>query len=270
VKTGQRWCCVCAYDGGSFSGWQSQPGGNAIQDVIEARLEAVFKKQIRIHGSGRTDAGVHARGQVFHFDADWRHDPAKLRLALRLGLPRAIQIRSIAQVGAGFHARFDVSGKRYRYRLYLGDADPFMRPYVWVYERPLDLTAMAAAAGILQGKHDFAAFSALNGKPKDDTVRDLQVLRLLRRGRLLTIEAEADGFLYKMVRSLVGALVSVGEGKLTHQEIVDLLAGGRRPAAVFTAPPEGLFLERVFYPVGAKKKRTRKDALEIQLKEAGD
>ncbi|WP_404420411.1 tRNA pseudouridine(38-40) synthase TruA [Nibricoccus sp. IMCC34717] len=270
MSAGQRWCCVCAYDGGPFSGWQSQPGGNAIQDVLERRLAAVFKKQIRIHGSGRTDSGVHARGQVFHFDAAWPHGPDKLRLALRIGLPREIQIRSIARVGAGFHARFDVSGKRYRYHLHLGDADPFTRPYAWVYERPLDLEAMAAAARLLQGRHDFAPFSALNGKPKADTVRDLRVLRLLKRGRRLVIEAEADGFLYKMVRSLVGALVSVGEGKLALAEIEALLAGGRRPAAVFTAPPEGLFLERVYYPVGAKKKRTRKDALENQQEQESD
>ncbi|MDX2187396.1 MAG: tRNA pseudouridine(38-40) synthase TruA [Opitutaceae bacterium] len=259
----RRWCCVCAYDGGPFNGWQSQPGGNAIQDVIERRLEQVFKKQIRISGSGRTDAGVHARGQVFHFDAAWRHDPDKLRLALRMGLPAAIQIISIEPVGAGFHARFAVSGKRYRYRMHLGDADPFTRPFAWVYERPLDLSVMRKAARLLEGRHDFASFSALNGPQKDDTVRHLRRLRLIENGRFLIVEAEADGFLYKMVRSLVGALVAAGEGKVNLETLAAMLRGARRPAAVFSAPAHGLFLERVFYERGAKKRRAQVSAPEI-------
>ena len=242
-----RWLALCAYDGGPFSGWQSQAGGNAIQDVIEARLAAVFKTPVRIHGSGRTDAGVHARGQVFHFDADWAHGSARLLAALRAELPPALQIRSVRRVAPDFPARFSVRAKRYIYHVHLGDADPFSRPYCWAVFRPLDLAAMRAAAEILRGRHDFRAFTALNGPAREDTVRELTRLEVLRRGRRLRIVAEAPGFLYKMVRSLAGVLVAVGEGRLTPAAVGAMLASGQRTPAVQTAPPQGLFLERVWY-----------------------
>lgn len=243
----QRWRCTCAYDGGALAGWQSQPGGQSVQDLIEARLAVVIGRPVRIHGSGRTDAGVHAVAQVFHFDAAWRHGPAKLLAALRTGLPPAIQVKSARPVRADFHARFSAKGKRYEYRLYLGDADPFERPYSWSVFRPLDLDAMAAAAAVLRGRHDFRAFAAENGTERESTVRDLRRLEIRRRGRRVRIIAEADGFLYKMVRSLVGVLVSVGEGRLSLAEVKALLAGARRTPAVHTAPPQGLFLVKVFY-----------------------
>jgi tRNA pseudouridine38-40 synthase len=243
----RRWKCVCAYDGGAFAGWQSQAGGRAIQDVIEARLAEIFKRPIRIHGSGRTDAGVHARAQVFHFDAAWRHDSTRLLAALRHRLPAQIQIKSLRAVAADFHSRFQATGKRYTYHLQLGDADPFTWPFCWPVFRPLDISAMQAAAAVLRGRHDFRAFTALNGQPNDDTVRDLRRFDLARRGKRVRIVAEADGFLYKMVRSLVGVLVAVGEGKLTPAQVRAILASRTRTAAVLTAPPQGLFLEKVFY-----------------------
>ena len=243
----QRWKCVCAYDGSAFAGWQSQKGGTAIQDVLEARLAVVLGAPLRIHASGRTDAGVHALAQVFHFDADWRHGPDKLKAALRSGLPAGLQISRIAPAPADFHARFSAKGKIYTYHLYLGDADPFTRPYVWAIERPLDVAAMKSAAEVLRGKHDFRAFSALNGPPKEDTVRDLRRLELTKQGRRIRIHAEADGFMYKMVRSLVGAIVAVGEGKATPASLGELLASGKRSPLVHTAPPQGLFLTKVLY-----------------------
>lgn len=243
-----RWKCVCAYDGTDFSGWQSQTAGGAIQDVIEARLSKILGVPVRIHSSGRTDAGVHARGQVFHFDAAWRHGSAKFLTAIASGLPETIQLRTLRAVDAGFHARFSAKGKIYSYRMSLGDADPFTRPYVWRWMRPLDTDLMArAAAEVLCGQHDFKAFSAFNGTERDDTVRNLQRLDVIRRGRQLRIVAEADGFLYKMVRSLVGALVAVGEGKLTVAQLREIRDSRERTAAVHTAPPQGLFLERVIY-----------------------
>lgn len=243
----RRWRCVCAYDGGALAGWQSQPGGQAVQDLIEARLAAVFGRPVRIHGSGRTDAGVHAVGQVFHFDATWRHGADKLLAALRAGLPPSIQVKAARPVRSDFHARFSAKGKRYEYRLHLGDADPFERPYSWSVFRPLDLAAMTAAAAVLCGRHDFRAFAAENGTERESTVRDLRRLEIRRRGRRVRIVAEADGFLYKMVRSLVGVLVAVGEGRLAVAEVKKLLAAGRRTPAVHTAPPQGLFLVKVFY-----------------------
>ena len=243
----RRWKCICAYDGTAFAGWQSQAGGRAVQDVIEARLAVIFGTPMRIHGSGRTDAGVHALGQVFHFDAEWRHGAEKLLAAFWVGLPAAIQVSSVRAVAADFHARFAATRKRYEYRLHLGDADPFTRPFCWAKRQPLDLAAMAAAADVLRGRHDFRAFTALNGPEREDTMRDLGVLRVTRRGRVIRVVAEAEGFLYKMMRSLVGALVAVGEGKLTPAQVREILASRRRTALVKTAPPQGLFLMKVFY-----------------------
>ncbi len=246
----KRWKCVCAYDGAGFSGWQSQPRGDSVQDAIEGRLADVLGVPTRTHASGRTDAGVHASGQVFHFDADWTHGDAKLAAALRHRLPRAIQIISVRAAPSDFHARFSAKSKVYAYHIRLGDADPFTRPYVWAILKPLDVEAMTRAAAILQGRHDFKAFAALNGSEpgeKAGTVRDLIRLELSSGGRNLRVTAEADGFLYKMVRSLVGALVAVGEGKLSLGEIRSFLESGVRTAQIHTAPPQGLFLRRVRY-----------------------
>lgn len=242
-----RWKCVCAYDGTAFQGWQSQVGGTGIQDVIEARLHQILGTDVRIHGSGRTDAGVHAHEQVFHFDAAWRHGPDKLLAALRVGLPPTIQVKKASRVAADFHARFSVRRKRYVYHLHLGDPDPFTRPYCWAIFHPLDLTAMRAAAAVLVGTHDFTAFTAENGSEREDSIRTLQRLDIVKHGRRVQIVAEADGFLYKMVRSLAGVLVSVGAGRLSAAEVAQLLASKRRTPAVQTAPPQGLFLAKVDY-----------------------
>jgi tRNA pseudouridine38-40 synthase len=246
----KRWRCVCAYDGSGFSGWQSQPKGTAVQDVIESRLADVLGGPTRIHGSGRTDSGVHANGQVFHFDAVWPHGPEKLASALKHRLSKAIQIVSVRRASPEFHARFSATGKIYSYNIHLGDADPFTRPYCWPILKPLDTGAIFAAAGVLEGKHDFKAFSALNGREPDEasgTVRDLRRFKVTVRGSRIRIEAEADGFLYKMVRSLVGAVVAAGEGKLTIAEIRSIRASGVRTARIQTAPAQGLFLQKVLY-----------------------
>jgi tRNA pseudouridine38-40 synthase len=246
----KRWKCVCAYDGGGFTGWQSQPKGDSVQDAVEARLASVLGVPTRTHASGRTDAGVHASGQVFHFDAEWTHGPEKLAAALRHRLPRAIQIVSVREASAAFHARFSATGKVYEYRIHMGDTDPFTRPYSWAVLKPLDLAAMRKSAAVLQGRHDFRAFSAINGAEPGDrsgTIRNLRRLEVLARGRSLRVVAEADGFLYKMVRSLVGALVAAGEGKLTPAQIRALLGSRVRTAQILTAPPHGLFLRRVRY-----------------------
>jgi tRNA pseudouridine38-40 synthase len=246
----RRWKCTCAYDGAGFSGWQSQPKGDSVQDAVERRLAEVLGVATRTHASGRTDSGVHAIGQVFHFDAKWAHGPEKLAAALRHKLPSSIQIVSVRQAPATFHARFDAKSKVYEYRLHLGDADPFTRPYAWTLLRPVNLAAMRKAAALLEGRHDFRAYSAYNGAEpgeKSGTVRNLRRLRVVARGRNIRVVAEADGFLYKMVRSLVGALVAVGEGKLTLEEIASHLKSGIRTPAVHTAPPQGLLLCRVRY-----------------------
>ena len=242
-----RWKCVCAYDGTTFNGFQSQEGGNTIQDLVERQLSKIFGGKIRIHGSGRTDSGVHALAQVFHFDAAWKHGAEKLRVALQTGLPRSIQLKSLRKVSAKFHARFDAKGKVYRYHIYLGMADPFTTTWGWSVNRELDWKAVEAAAAKLRGKHDFWAFSGENDRTYETTVRDLRRVEIRRRGRNVTFTFEADGFLYKMVRSLAGALVNVGLGKLTPAEVAELLKTRRRIPTVQTAPAQGLFLVKVIY-----------------------
>ena len=247
LKTSQRWKCIVAYDGTTFHGWQSQEGGNTVQDLIEKQLLKVTGQKIRIEGSGRTDSGVHAHAQVFHFDAEWKHGAEKLRVALQTGLPRSIRLKSMKPVSPKFHARFDAKGKVYRYEIYLGEADPFMAAYCWSFRRELDWKAMLAAAKMLRGKQDFWAFSGENDRTYETTVRDLRRVDLVRRGRKISFTFEADGFLYKMVRSLTGALINVGLGKLTPAEIGVLIKTRRRISTVVTAPPQGLFMVKVIY-----------------------
>ncbi|MFZ5493853.1 MAG: tRNA pseudouridine(38-40) synthase TruA [Verrucomicrobiota bacterium] len=243
----QRWKCIVAYDGTSFNGWQSQEGGNTVQDRIEARLKAIFGHVVRIHGSGRTDSGVHAHAQVFHFDAPWRHGADKLRKAMQTGLPRSILLKTVCAARPDFHARFSARGKIYRYHVHLGGADPFEVNYCWSLGRDLDWRAVQATAKLLRGQHDFWAFSGENDRTYETTVRHLRRLDVRRRGKRVTFTFEADGFLYKMARSLAGALVSVGLGKLAPADVAALLRTRRRIAEVVTAPPQGLFLVRVIY-----------------------
>lgn len=245
-----RWKCTVAYDGTTFAGWQIQPNAETVQAVIERRLAEVLKVQTDITGSGRTDAGVHARGQVFHFDARWPHDPEKLLTAMRIGLPPTIQIKTARRVAPTFHARFSAKGKIYHYNVcHGGYADPFTQAYTWSMARKLDVAAMREAAKVLTGTHDFRAFSAIAGSgiEKEDTVRTVRRLDITERGDRLRIDAEGNGFLYKMVRSLSGALVDVGLGRRTPEDMEKILASKVRTERVFTAPPQGLCLIKVFY-----------------------
>lgn len=242
-----RWRAVCAYDGGRWHGWQSQTNAVAVQDVIEAALARILHANIRIHGSGRTDTGVHALAQVFHFDAIWSHGPDRLATALATRLPAGLQIKSLRPAPPDFHARYDATGKRYHYRIFLGRADPFEAAWCWSVPEPLDFAAMQAAARQLQGRHDFAAYCAWGYEERETTVRTLRRLEIKRRGPRVRVLLEADGFLYKMARSLVGTLVNVGLGRMSVDAAGALLHSRQRVPAVKTAPAQGLFLERVFY-----------------------
>lgn len=244
-----RWKCKVAYDGTAFNGWQSQPGGNTIQDLIEARLSVLLDAPVRIYGSGRTDSGVHARGQVFHFDGDWPADSDALLRALKTGYPKTIQVYEAGQVEDRFHARFSAIGKQYVYQIFEGDASPFETRYFWsMGRRRLKMDLMQRAAEILCGKHDFTAFTAnAHDDRPEDSVRDLRRLEVVRDGSYWKIVTEADGYLYRMVRSLAGCLVEVGLGKLPVGEVETMLKTGERGEKVQTAPPHGLFLEKVFY-----------------------
>jgi tRNA pseudouridine38-40 synthase len=244
-----RWKCTCAYDGTNFDGWQRQTDGNAVQNYLEAALSRIFNNQTLTHGSGRTDAGVHARGQCFHFDAQWSHDSGKLIRALHSILPTSIRIHSARRVGDSFHARHSAVGKRYIYHYYLGRADPLQERYLWACRSvPLDVEAMCEAASHLTGTHDFTAFGATHGKDNDpNPVKTIHRLDLKQRGKRITLTTEGSGYLYRMVRSFAGGLYSVGRGRLTPGEVKEILESKVRTHRIVTAPAKGLCLKKVFY-----------------------
>ena len=244
----QRYRMVVAYDGTAYAGWQVQPAGRTIQGELEKALHQLTRAAVRVQCSGRTDAGVHAAGQVVHFDLPRPIIPAKLLLGLNALLDDDIRVLSLRRARADFHARFSATGKEYRYFIW-NDAvlPPPLRAYRWLVRQPLDVAAMQRAAAALVGRQNFAAFTANPNREVDGTVRHLRDLRVTRRGREVVLRVRGDGFLYKMVRSLAGYLVRVGAGELPPESAVVILASKRRTADVPTAPPQGLFLWRVYY-----------------------
>lgn len=247
--TEMRWKCTVAYDGTDFLGWQTQPGGDTVQALIEQRVAALFGQPVTIFGAGRTDAGVHARGQVFHFDADWQHGPEKLLRAMRPGLPETIQVYAAAPVADDFHARFSATRKVYSYQFMEGRASPFDYRYCWSLESyRLDIDAMTRAAAFLLGTHDFAAFAANPAEDRlGDTIRTLYELGIARAGPRVSLRVVGNGFLYKMVRSLAGCLFDVGRGALSPDAIPSILAARKRTHIVRSAPAQGLCLDSVAY-----------------------
>ncbi|MCS7048493.1 MAG: tRNA pseudouridine(38-40) synthase TruA [Verrucomicrobiae bacterium] len=247
-SAGTWWKLVVAYDGTAYGGWQRQPNAITIQEVLERVLARVTGQQVTVHGSGRTDAGVHARGQVASCECATRLRPMELQRALNANLPADVRVLRVTRARPGFHARFDAVAKEYRYQLDLGPvADPFLRRYAWHHPQRLNLRAMRRAARWLRGRHDFTALSATGDGEEKNCVRRIMRLTIRQEGQLVTIGVRADGFLYKMVRTLVGALVKVGEGKLTPEELRELVRQRRRVPLLETAPAHGLFLWRVWY-----------------------
>ena len=238
---------LVAYDGSKFFGWQRQDGFESVQQTIEEALYGLVGERVVVHGSGRTDTGVHALGQVAHFHADTALDDDRLRHALNAHLPESIRVRRAETCRPDFHARFDAIGKRY---LYLVATSRFQPPFArelahWTHD-PLDLAAMRAAARLLHGRHDFRAFGN-TGSPRQTTVRTLRGLRILAHQRGFAVLAEADGFLYNMVRTLVGTLIDVGRGRFPPEQVRTALETGERTLAGPTAPACGLYLLRVRY-----------------------
>ncbi len=237
-----------AYDGTAYGGWQLQPNATTVQQQIEEALVKIAGRHVRVHGSGRTDAGVHARAQVANCSFATKLTIAVLLNALNANLPKDMRIARVEEADAKFQARFSAKGKEYRYQIDCGEvADPFLRVYAWHHPRALNVTAMQRAARSLKGRHDFSALSANPQRSIETPVRTISKLSIAKRGNLLTISVRADGFLYKMVRSIVGALVKVGEGRLTVEQLRELMRGKKRTALVETAPAHGLFLWKVFY-----------------------
>jgi tRNA pseudouridine38-40 synthase len=235
------------YDGSGFCGWQSQAGGGSIQDALETALSAVADAPIRVACAGRTDAGVHALAQVVHFDTDAvRPDSAWVR-GVNAHLQASVAVRWAKTVSAEFHARFSARGRRYRYLLLnRGERPGLMAGRVGWFHRPLDVGAMAEAAGLLLGEHDFSAFRAAECQAKSP-VKTLRRAEVQRHGDLLVFDFEASAFLHHMVRNLVGALVYVGKGAHPPAWVGELLTGRDRARAAPTFEACGLYFVSVDY-----------------------
>jgi tRNA pseudouridine38-40 synthase len=243
---------ILAYDGTAYQGWQIQKIGTGVQQKLEEALARIFPSRPRVHGSSRTDTGVHALGMVAHFEVSQAECPMaarKLLLALNAWLPEDIRILSVARAPAAFHARFSATAKQYRYSIYNHAAmNPLLRHTTWHVPRKLHLDLMRKAAKHFVGRHDFASFTANPGYTRKTTIRNITSCTVNRRGPLITVTIEGDGFLYKMCRGIVGTIVQAGLTKFSVQEIPRMLAQKDRRAAGMTAPAHGLVLWKVFYP----------------------
>ena len=235
------------YDGTNYSGWQLQSGQDSIQASLEAALERIFSTPIRVRGSGRTDAGVHARGQVAAFTLPRPFDSAELQRALNAILPNDIVILKAEEADYSFDPRRHAIARVYEYRI-LNQPLPsaFERRYAWLVREPLDLDGMNVAARIFIGEHDFAGFRTLGTEVKS-TVRRVHASEWRRDGKHLTYRVEATSFLRHMVRTMVSAMVEVGRGKIESGFVAELLQRRARSMAPAAAPPHGLFLVEVRY-----------------------
>lgn len=235
------------YDGTEYFGWQMQASHITVQQVLQEALSIVCNHPVVLHGSGRTDTGVHALGQVAHFKTSSRIDMPQLHKGLNSLLPDDVVVREAVEAHPDFHARFDATARTYWYFI-LNETVPsvFYRRYAWHVRKPLDIEAMRDAAALLVGMHDYSSFQA---REREDAcmVREVKRVRLKRVGPLLLFEIQASSFLRHMVRGIVGTLVETGLGKLSVAGMQDILMARDRSQAGPTAPSQGLFLKEVRY-----------------------
>lgn len=235
------------YDGTAYAGWQLQPNGLSVQEVVEGALARVLGEKVRLTSSGRTDAGVHARGMVAHFETQKVLPLAAYREGVNRHLPHDIAVKEAQEAPAGFHARFSARGKWYRYQISASSArSPLLARFSWHVRGELDLAAMREAATFFAGRHDFAAFRGAGCEART-TEREIFSVEVEQEGELLAIDVKGEGFLRNMVRVMVGTLVEVGLGRRSPSDIPHLLREGSRPLAGRTAPPQGLCLMEVWY-----------------------
>ena len=240
--------CIIAYDGTDFQGYQSQPGKRTVQGEFEKVLRKIHKgREVAIHASGRTDAGVHAMGQVLHFDTDINMDERWWVYALNSLLPEDISVREASWVDKDFHARFSCKGKEYRYRVDRNKIkNPFLRNYAYHFTYPLNMDDMKMAMEYLCGTHDFTSFCSAKTEVQDK-VRTIHSFEVEEKGEELVFRITGNGFLYNMVRILVGTVLEVGAGKRKAEEIPAILEAKDRTLAGKTVPGHGLYLWEVFY-----------------------
>ena len=239
---------VVAYDGTAYCGWQVQPNGITVQQVLNETLSELFQQPISVVGASRTDAGVHALGNVCAFDVDTRMPGEKIAYALNQRLPEDIVIQESAEVDADFHPRFSKSDKTYEYRiLNRRFADPTLRHNTYFFHHKLDVDRMQQAANVLIGEHDFTSFASVHSQTNTfvRTIYDLTVTRDAQD--IITIRVRGNGFLYNMVRIIAGTLFDVGRGKIPAENVALALSSGDRELLGVTAPAKGLTLESVEY-----------------------
>jgi tRNA pseudouridine38-40 synthase len=249
LKSSHRVALVIQYLGTHFHGWQRQAGQRTVQEEIEKALFSILHRPVTLHGAGRTDAGVHAAAQVAHFEAASSIPAEKWAKVLNTQLPKDILVLASSQVNSRWHARFSASWRRYRYSIYT-DHQPnlFVKPFAWhYYHAPLDSTQIQAALEPLIGKHDLTAFHRSKSGRSHSWV-EVQSAKCDRQGPFIHIEIQANGFLYGMVRLLVGLLVQVGKGDTSPEEFTQLWVNQRRDQVKYSAPACGLCLLRVGYP----------------------
>ncbi|HWE40855.1 MAG TPA: tRNA pseudouridine(38-40) synthase TruA [Isosphaeraceae bacterium] len=236
-----------SYDGTDFFGWQRQTEKRTVQEVVEEAIGQLTGTVPDVTASGRTDAGVHALGQVVHFLTTSRHGPEVFVKALNALLPSDVRVLGAREMAQTFHATLDAKAKLYRYVIDNGPtADPFQRRYSWHLYRPLDVAAMHCAAQVLKGRHDFHSFET-HWPNRMSSVRTITHIAACRMGNFVWLDVEADGFLYNMVRAIAGTLSLVGTGRWPESRVAGALAAEDRAEAGPTAPPCGLFLVRVRY-----------------------
>jgi tRNA pseudouridine38-40 synthase len=245
----QRLRLILAYDGARFAGWQSQSHRNTIQDHLERAFKRITGTPVRIHGAGRTDAGVHALAQCAHVDLPNAQLPAaRWVAALNASLPPTIRALRCRYISKDFHARLSAKAKIYRYKIWSASVlPPLEYGRAWHIARPIDLKILTKEAKAFVGTHDFAGFAASRGKSENNTIRTIHSVRIRRSGSCVTIEFDGNGFLYKMVRLIVGSLVRCATGKMQIEDVVHQLNSGQPDHARLVAPAEGLFLVRVRY-----------------------
>ncbi len=258
-KSIMRFKMIIAYDGTDFQGWQSQPNGKAVQDAIEESLRKVFKEPIRLHGASRTDSGVHAQGQVGHFDAQWKYSCKKLQNALQTHLPKTILICSLSKASKDFHARFCAQAKRYIYKIKCAPATPFENRYFWSIRHPIDIKLLKDSLKSFEGRHDFSALAG-NVLKEETQQKTLFKCSASIRQKNITIVLIGSGFLYKMARSIVGTAIEVARGKLPLMRLKQIFKSKKRTHEIVTAPACGLYLEKVFYKPFLRKKRKKTDS----------
>jgi tRNA pseudouridine38-40 synthase len=243
----KRFKCIVSYDGSNYIGWQSQNKNNSIQEIIEGVIKRVSNEEVNAVAAGRTDAKVHAYGQVFHFDTTFYLDANRWRMAINGYLPKDIFLRSVEEVDDNFHARFSVKEKQYDYLINLGEYDVCNVNYMYQCRHKLDIEKMKEASLYLIGVHDFSSFCANSIEKFPNQVREVKEIRFTVEKNILRLSYIGKGFLRYMVRMLTATLIEVGRGRLEPVQVKEMLEARSKDVCRLNAEPQGLYLMRIDY-----------------------